>query len=191
MPISNTTAKDFENLISYLNSCWNVLSDWYGQFFLYLHSFTPKNGFKVGQYKGPKSPQNRVFGLLRKIVSLVFARNDLKWSILWLANFLYKSPIWENSRPRDLEQKWPKKGKNRVFGIFGKIESLVFARNDLKWGVLRLTNFLRKCHIWENSHSQDLCVKALVQSDCSIFQITISFEPFNSFYIFLHIDIIL
>ena len=64
MPISNTTAKDFENLISYLNSCWNVLSDWFGQFFLYLHSFTPKNGCKVGQYKGPQRPKSRVFGLL-------------------------------------------------------------------------------------------------------------------------------
>ena len=28
--------------------------------------------------KGPKWPQNRVFGLLRKIESLVFARNVLK-----------------------------------------------------------------------------------------------------------------
>ena len=28
--------------------------------------------------KGPKWPNNRVFGLLRKIESLVFARNDLK-----------------------------------------------------------------------------------------------------------------
>ena len=50
MPISDTTAKDFENLISYLNSSWNVLSDWHGQFLLYFHSFTPKNGCKVGQY---------------------------------------------------------------------------------------------------------------------------------------------
>ena len=28
--------------------------------------------------KGPKWPKNRVFGNLRKIESLVFARNDLK-----------------------------------------------------------------------------------------------------------------
>ena len=84
MPISNTTAKDFENLISYLNSSWNVLLEWYGQFFLYHHSFAPKNGCKVGQYKGPNRPKNRVFGLLRKIDSLVFARNGLKWSVLWL-----------------------------------------------------------------------------------------------------------
>ena len=32
---------------------------------------------KMGK-KGPKWPRNRVFGLLRKIESLVFARNDLK-----------------------------------------------------------------------------------------------------------------
>ena len=33
--------------------------------------------------KCPKSPKNRVFGLLRKFESLLFARNDLKWSVLW------------------------------------------------------------------------------------------------------------
>ena len=32
---------------------------------------------KIGE-KGPKRPKNRVFGLLRKIESLVFARNGLK-----------------------------------------------------------------------------------------------------------------
>ena len=75
--------------------------------------------------------------------------------------------------------------KNRVFGLLRKIESLLFARNDLKWSVLWLANFLRKFHIWENSYSRDLCAKALDQSDRSIFQITISFEPFNCFlYIF-------
>ena len=142
MPISNTTAKDFENLISYLNSCWNVLSDSYRQFFHYLHSFTPKNGCKLGQYKGPKRPKNRVFGLLQKIESLVFARNHLKWSVLWLANFLHKCHVWENSRSRELEQKAPKKGKNMVFGLLCKIESLVFDINDLKSCVLCLANFL-------------------------------------------------
>ena len=122
MPISNTTAKDFENMISYLNSCWNVLSDWCGQFFLYLHSFTPKNGCEGGQYKGPNRPKNRVFGHLRKNESLVFARNGLKWSVLW---FLCKSHIWENSRSRDLGQKGPKVGgpvrKNQLFCILPKI----------------------------------------------------------------------
>ena len=36
-------------------------------------SFSKKN-----REKGPKRPKNRVFGLLRKIESLLFARNDLK-----------------------------------------------------------------------------------------------------------------
>ena len=69
------------------------------------HSFTPKNGCK-----GPKRPKNRVFGLLWKIESLVFPRNGLKWSVLWLANFLRKSHIWENSRSRELGQKRAKIG---------------------------------------------------------------------------------
>ena len=34
--------------------------------------------------------------------SLLFARNGLKWSVLWLANFLRQSYIWENSHFRDL-----------------------------------------------------------------------------------------
>ena len=143
--------------------------------------------WKMGK-KGPKRPKNRVFGPLRKINSLVFARNDLKWSVLWLANFLRKLHIWENSRSRDLGQKVPRKAPNRVFDLLRKIDSLFFARNGLKWSVLFLANFLRKCHIWENSYSQYLFIKALDQSDYSIFQITISFEPFNRFYIFLHKD---
>ena len=110
--------------------------------------------------KWEKRPQNVFFGILLKIESLVFARNYLKWSIIWLANFLHKSNIWENSRSRDLGQKGPKKGqkygKNRVFGLLRKIDSLVFARNDLKWSVLWLANFLWKSHIWENSRSRDL-----------------------------------
>ena len=75
---------------------------------------------KMGK-KGPKRPKNRVFGLLSKIESLPFARNDLKWSVIWLANFLRKSHIWENSRSRDLGQRAPKKGKNRDFGLLRKM----------------------------------------------------------------------
>jgi len=81
-------------------------------------------------------------------------------------------------------KKGPKRPQNRVFGLLCKIESLFFARNDLKWSILWLANFLHKSHIWENSYSQDLCAKALDQSDRSIFQITISFEPFNCFLYF-------
>ena len=82
-------------------------------------------------------------------------------------------------------EKGPKWPKNRVFGLLCKIESLVFARNDLKRSVLWLADFMHKCHIWENSYSRDLYAKALDQSDRSIFQITISFEPFYHFlYIF-------
>ena len=41
-----------------------------------------------------------------------------------------------------------------------------------------------KSHIWENSYSRDLCAKALDQSDCWIFQITIfwTVQPFLIFF---------
>ena len=68
----------------------------------------------------PKRPKNRVFGFLRKIESLLFARNDLKCRVLWLANFLRKSHIWENSRSRDLGQKGPKKGHKMSFWSFAE-----------------------------------------------------------------------
>ena len=112
MPISNTIAKYFENLISYLNNWWNVLSD-----FLYFHSFTPKNGCKVGQYKGSNRPKNRVFGLLRKIESLVFARHGLKWRVLWLANFQHQFNIWENSYSRDICAKALDQSESSIFQI--------------------------------------------------------------------------
>ena len=46
------------------------------------------------------------------------------------------------------------------------------------------SDFMRKCHIWEKSYSQDLYAKALDQSDRLIFQITISLEPFDRFLYF-------
>ena len=61
---------------------------------------------------GANRPKIRVFGLLHNIESLVVARNDIKSRVLWLANFIQKSHIWENSRSRDLGQKGPKKDKN-------------------------------------------------------------------------------
>ena len=76
--------------------------------------------------------KNVIFGILCKIESLVFARNGLKRGFLLLANFWHKSHIWENSYSRDLGQKWPKKGKNRVFGLLQKIKPSVFARNGIK-----------------------------------------------------------
>ena len=60
-----------------------------------------------------KSDRARIFGKflifpkmgfldLCKIESLVFTGNDLKFSVLLLANFLRKPHIWENSCSRDL-----------------------------------------------------------------------------------------
>ena len=42
---------------------------------------------------GPKWAKNRVFGLLLKIESKVFAGNALKWSILLLSNISRKPHI--------------------------------------------------------------------------------------------------
>ena len=42
-------------------------------------------------------------------------------------------------------------------------------------------NFLRKPHTWENSRSQGLSLKVVDQSDLSVSQFAISFEPFNRF----------
>ena len=78
-------------------------------------------------------------------------------------------------------KKGPKMGKNRVFGLLRKIQPLVFARNGLEQSVLWLANFLRKLHVLENSCSQDICLKALDQSDRLISQTDISFEPFDRF----------
>ena len=83
----------------------------------------------------------------------------------------------------------PKKGKNRVCGLLWKNESLLFARNGLKWSVLWLANFVYKSHIWENSHFWDLFTKALDQSDCLILQITYIFKTVQPFLIIFCIKI--
>ena len=51
----------------------------------------------------PKSAQNRVYGILCKIGSLVFARNCLKRSVLLLSNFLRKPHVWEKSGSQDMD----------------------------------------------------------------------------------------
>ena len=48
--------------------------------------------------------------------------------------------------------------------ILCKIQSLIFASNDLKWSVLCLANFLCKSHIWKNSYNKKNLVIWLVQS---------------------------
>ena len=87
------------------------------------YTVTGRGSYKyiVLLFKLIEQKKNMVFGLLSKIESLVFARNGLKWRVLWLANLLCKSHIWENSHSRDLGQKGPKNGKNRVFGLLRKM----------------------------------------------------------------------
>ena len=44
---------------------------------------------------GQKWPKNRVFGLFKKIISLVLSRICVKWKFLWFINILQK--IWFSS----------------------------------------------------------------------------------------------
>ena len=94
-----------------------------------------------------------------------------------MMSFFYKNALL----PQKKGKKGLKRPKNRVFGLLRKIDSLVFARNDLKWNVIWLANFLHKSHIYKILILEIYDQKALDQSDRSIFQITISFEPFNRF----------
>ena len=49
------------------------------------------------------------------------------------------------------DQKWP---KNRVFGLFKKIMSLVLSGICVKWKFLGFMSILRKLHAWEKPGSQ-------------------------------------
>ena len=48
-------------------------------------------------------------------------------------------------------QKWP---KNRVFGLFKKIMSLVLSGICVKWKLLKFINILGKMQAWEKPGSQ-------------------------------------
>ena len=50
-----------------------------------------------------------------------------------------------------MTKKWP---KNRVFGLFKKITSLVLSGICVKRNFLWFINILRKLHAWEKSGSQ-------------------------------------
>ena len=45
----------------------------------------------------PKCPKNMVFGLFKKIMSLVLSGICLKWKFLWFINILQKLHVWEKS----------------------------------------------------------------------------------------------
>ena len=101
--------------------------DWFISFFLFFcmklrdhkrrkvtePDFSGKFSFSQ---KWAKWPKNSVFGLLRKIESSIFARNYLK-CILWLANFLPKSHIWENCHSPDLCAKALNQSDRSIFQI--------------------------------------------------------------------------
>ena len=55
--------------------------------------FLKENEVKNGQ----KGPQNKVFGLFKKIKSLVLSEIDVKQKFLWSFNILRKLHVWEKS----------------------------------------------------------------------------------------------
>ena len=63
-------------------------------------------------------------------------------------------------------QKWP---KNRVFGLFKKIMSLVLSGICVKRKFLWFINILRKLHAWEKSGSQVIGQKLFSASEISVF----------------------
>ena len=46
---------------------------------------------------GQKCPKNMVFGLFKKIMSLVLSGICVKWKFLWFINILRKLHAWEKS----------------------------------------------------------------------------------------------
>ena len=52
-----------------------------------------------GKYdqNGQKRPKNMVFGLFKKIKSLVLSEICVKWKFLWFINLLQKLHAWEKS----------------------------------------------------------------------------------------------
>ena len=103
----------------------------------------------------------------------------LSWSYGSIRAQNWQSPIfWKNP----VRPKFGDLGPKIVFfGLLHKIEPKELAGNSLKRRVLLLSNFSRKPHVREKSGSRDFGTKALDQSDRSIFQTTISFEPYDRF----------
>ena len=65
------------------------------------------------------------------------------------AGFFGKNPHWAKMTKNG--QKWP---KNRVFGLFKKIMSLVLSGICLKQKLLWFINIMRYLHAWEKFGSQ-------------------------------------
>ena len=60
--------------------------------------FFEKNPYQAKMTKnGQKWPKNRIFGLFKKIVSLVLSGICLKRKFLWFINILQKLRAWEKS----------------------------------------------------------------------------------------------
>ena len=58
---------------------------------------------------GPKWPQNMVFGIFRKIMSLVLSGICVKLKFLWFINILQKLHAWEKSGSQVIAKNgsWP------------------------------------------------------------------------------------
>ena len=71
--------------------------------------------FRKMSQNGPKWPQNEFFWTLKKIESKDLAENGLKWYLLLLYNFSWKSHIWQKGVKW---VKWPKIAQKWGFWTF-------------------------------------------------------------------------
>ena len=112
------------------------------------------------------------------------------WFHIWIAGEMYfqidEDIFFSISTPSPLKM-GAKLGyigpKNRVLFFLRKIESLVFARNGLKWSVLWLADFMRKCHI-PKIYMQKLSTNQIAR----FFKLLYPLNRLSVFYNFLHED---
>ena len=124
--MSDTTAKHFKNLISYLNTSWNVLSDWHGPFFLYLHSFTPKNGCNVGQYfKNHSIFQITIFWTIQPCF-IIFCVKIEYHKTLKMMSLFWKNAYMVPKRAKRSKSGWSSWTKSTFFVYCSKLAHWIF-----------------------------------------------------------------
>ena len=64
---------------------------------------------------GQKWPKNMVFGLFKKITSLVLSGICVKWKFVWFINILQKLYAWEKSSSQVIDKKWLSTNEISVF----------------------------------------------------------------------------
>ena len=107
-----------------------------------------EGSYKIGSVlpSVPKFSQNWLISFFLKLRMVLGAHMQL---LVTEPDFLEKNPI--KQRCPKMVKKWP---KNRVFGVFKKIMSLVLPGICVKRKFLWFINILQKQHAWEKSGSQ-------------------------------------